>query len=208
MSGTLDFISIPKWRNTSPKRFQKPQQYSPPISQRNSVQFSLVQDGIYALGKAHMRSNSSLRNFPNAAFETVAMFVGLTMALSRPFKEDLSSVSSFAEEATKTFVVLCTISSLVYCNSFSLAPHALSFSIFNQFKVLQFGQVWDRTPLFQDVHWLPVELRMKYKAGCLCFKVMTLKLCCYIPSGHLLRVYIPTYTLRSSSDAKLFNMDR
>ena len=35
-----------------------------------------------------MRSTSSLRNFPNVASETVAMFVGLTMALSRPFKED------------------------------------------------------------------------------------------------------------------------
>ena len=53
-----------------------------------AVQFSSVQDGIYALGKAHMRSTPSLRSFPNVAFETVPMFVWLTMALSRPFKED------------------------------------------------------------------------------------------------------------------------
>ena len=46
---------------------------------RTSVQFSSVQDGIYALGKAHMRSTPS---------ETVPMFVRLTMALSRPFKEE------------------------------------------------------------------------------------------------------------------------
>ena len=39
------------------------------------VQFSSFQDGIYALGKAHMRSTPSLGNFPNVAFETVAMFV-------------------------------------------------------------------------------------------------------------------------------------
>jgi len=52
------------------------------------VQFTSVQDGIYALGKAHMRSTPSLRGFPNVAFETVPMFVWLTMALSRPFKED------------------------------------------------------------------------------------------------------------------------
>ena len=31
---------------------------------------------------------SSLRSFLNVAFETVPMFVWLTMALSRPFKED------------------------------------------------------------------------------------------------------------------------
>ena len=42
----------------------------------------------YALGKAHMRSTASLRSFPNVAFETVPTFVCLTMALSRPVKED------------------------------------------------------------------------------------------------------------------------
>ena len=35
-----------------------------------------------------MRSTTSLRSFPNVAFETVPMFVLLTMVLSRPFKED------------------------------------------------------------------------------------------------------------------------
>ena len=35
-----------------------------------------------------MRSTPSLRSFPNFAFERVPMFVWLTMALSRPFKED------------------------------------------------------------------------------------------------------------------------
>ena len=54
-----------------------------------------VQDGIYALRKAHMRSTPSLRRFPNFALETVPVFVWLTMALSRPFKGRSSSVSSF-----------------------------------------------------------------------------------------------------------------
>ena len=35
-----------------------------------------------------MCSIPSLRPFPNVALETVPMFVYLTMALSRPFKED------------------------------------------------------------------------------------------------------------------------
>ena len=39
-------------------------------------EFSSVQDGIKALGKAHdMRSGTSLRSFPNAALQTVPMFV-------------------------------------------------------------------------------------------------------------------------------------
>ena len=37
------------------------------------VQFGSVPDGIFALGKAHMRSTPSLRSFPNVAFETVAV---------------------------------------------------------------------------------------------------------------------------------------
>ena len=49
---------------------------------------SSVQGGICALGKAHMRSTPSLRGFPSVAFETVPMFVWLTMTLSRPVKED------------------------------------------------------------------------------------------------------------------------
>ena len=35
-----------------------------------------------------MRSILSLRSVPNVAFETAPMSVWLTMALSRPFKED------------------------------------------------------------------------------------------------------------------------
>ena len=38
-------------------------------------QFSSVQNEIYALRKAHMRSTPSLRSFPSVAFETVPMFV-------------------------------------------------------------------------------------------------------------------------------------
>ena len=34
------------------------------------LRFSSVQDGIYALGKAHMRSAPCLKGFPNVAFET------------------------------------------------------------------------------------------------------------------------------------------
>ena len=47
----------------------------------SSVQF-------FVLRKARMRSTPSLRSFPNVSFETVPVFVWLTMAPYRPFKED------------------------------------------------------------------------------------------------------------------------
>ena len=41
------------------------------IITHRSFQFGSVQDGIYALGKAHMRSTPPLRISPNVTFETV-----------------------------------------------------------------------------------------------------------------------------------------
>ena len=38
-------------------------------------QFSSVQYGVYAFGKACMRPTPSLRSFPNVAFKTIPMFV-------------------------------------------------------------------------------------------------------------------------------------
>ena len=46
------------------------------FTMQSSVQPSSVQDGIYALEKAHMRPTPSLRSFPNVALdETVPMLV-------------------------------------------------------------------------------------------------------------------------------------
>ena len=52
--------------------------------------FSSVQNGIHALGNAHtiMRPTPSLRGSPKVAFETIPVFVSLTMVVSHPFKED------------------------------------------------------------------------------------------------------------------------
>ena len=69
--------------------------------------FSSVQDGIYALGKAHMCSTLSLRNFPSVAGETVPMFVWLTMALSRPFKEGSLALPLSTPLSSWRLVVLC-----------------------------------------------------------------------------------------------------
>ena len=44
-----------------------------------------VQGGIYTSGKAHMRSITVSQKCRSVAFETVATFVWLTMALSRCF---------------------------------------------------------------------------------------------------------------------------
>ena len=74
----------------------------------NRIQFTSVQDGIYVLGNTYMCSTPYLRSFPNAAFEMVPMFVWLTMALSRPFKETGSEHTKGSKELfIRTKHVLC-----------------------------------------------------------------------------------------------------
>ena len=71
------------WRSVYPARFCVP------------VYPSSVQDGIYALGKARMRSTLSVRSFPIVAFETVPMSVRqyrLALPLSTPLSSRWSMV--------------------------------------------------------------------------------------------------------------------
>ena len=49
-----------RWNDVTQTKQERPE----------SVQFSLVQDGICALGKTHTRSTPCLRSLPNVAFET------------------------------------------------------------------------------------------------------------------------------------------
>ena len=49
----------------------------------------------------------SLRSFPNVAFEMVPMFVRLTMALSRPFKEDRLALPLSTPLSTPLSLALC-----------------------------------------------------------------------------------------------------
>ena len=61
-------------------------------------QFSSIQDGVYALRKAYMRSTPSLRSFSNIAFETVPMCVWLRWQPSwtlSSFQGRLSCASPF-----------------------------------------------------------------------------------------------------------------
>ena len=82
------------------------------------VQFSSVQDGICALGKACMRPLKCPQRF---LFETVPMFVWLTMAISSPFQGRSSSAFSlhaFLLLAINSFVPEGSVSSSSTLQSF------------------------------------------------------------------------------------------
>ena len=69
--------------------------------------FNSVQDGISVLGKAYMLSTLSLRSFPNVTFETVPMFIWLTMALSCPFKENHLTLPLWTPLFSRQSMVWC-----------------------------------------------------------------------------------------------------
>ena len=81
----------------------------PCCAKGHTVQFSLAQDGIYALGKAHMRSTPSLWSFLNVAYETAPMVIWLTMALSRPFREDRLALPLSTPLSSRRSVVWCPL---------------------------------------------------------------------------------------------------
>ena len=60
------------------------------------------------LGKVHMHSTPSLRSFPTVAFETVPVFVWLTMAPSRPFKEDCLALPLSTPLSSRWLIVWCS----------------------------------------------------------------------------------------------------
>ena len=75
-----------------------------PMWRTTTVQSAPVHYYVQVLEKAHMRSTPSLESIPSVAFETVAMSVWLTTALSRPFTEHLA-LPFRAHELCKTVEV-------------------------------------------------------------------------------------------------------
>ena len=92
--GSEKFLAA--WRECQPSRRQCSFHLSDRRQKEDSLHlFSSVQDGIYALGKAHRCFTPFLRRFANVTFETVPLFVWLRMALSRPSKKIISSFNLF-----------------------------------------------------------------------------------------------------------------
>ena len=62
------------------------------------------------------------------------------------------------------------------------------------------------TPLSQQLHWLPVSDRIKYKTACICYNAITGSAPSYL--SELLHLYSPSSSLRSSSDTRMLKLQR
>ena len=57
------------------------------------------------------------------------------------------------------------------------------------------------TPLLENMHWLPISERIKYKVACMCFSAINDSGPAYL--SELLHISTPSHTLRSSSDTRM-----
>ena len=99
-----------KWLRPEKVKFEAKQQKTKHNKVPAAVYFSSAQFSsrwYLCAQKTHMRSTTSLRSLPNIAFETVLMFVWLTMALSRPFKEDRLALPLSTPLSSRRSMVWC-----------------------------------------------------------------------------------------------------
>ena len=117
----------------------------------------------------------------------------------------ISSIRRFlSEDAPKTLVASYILSRLHYCNCLLMGTP--NYVIQPLQKILNFAAISHHhsTPLLEKLHRLPISKRIKYKAACMCFSAINGSGPAYF--SELLHVYIPSRSLRSSSDTRMLEI--
>ena len=123
----------------------------------------------------------------------------------------ISSIRRFlTKDATKTLVTFYILSRLDYCNCFLMGTPNSVIQPLQKIQncaarlVLLAPRHHHSTPLLEKLHWLPVSERIMYKVACMCFSAINGSGPAYL--SELLHVYIPSRSLRSSSDTRMTRM--
>ena len=123
----------------------------------------------------------------------------------------ISSIRQYLTvDATKTLVSACILSKLDYCNSLLAGYPHKDIKPLQQVQnsaarlIFKARKSQHCTPLLQQLHWLPIEERIKYKISCLCFHVISGTAPTYL--SELFSIYVPSRPLRSSADDRTFRV--
>ena len=104
----------------------------------------------------------------------------------------------------------CVLSSLDYCNSILMGTPNSVIQPMQKVQntaarlVLRAPRHQNSTPLLQQLHWLPISERIKYKTACMCYNEITGSAPSYL--SELLHLYSPSRSLRSSSDTRILKI--
>ena len=100
------------------------------------------------------------------------------------------------------------MSRLDYCNSLLMGtPNSViqpKQKVQNARLILRASRHQHCTSLRQQLHWLPISERIKYKTACMCYNSITGSAPSYL--SELLQLYSPSRSLRSSPDTRILKL--
>ncbi len=170
---------------------------------------TLQHDFTVQQGSSTITSSSSVRNL-GVMFDDQLTFKDhiAKTALSCRFALHIRKIRPFlTEHAAQLLVQALVISRLDYCNALlaglpsntikplQMIQNAAAWLVFNKPKRAHV------TPLFISLHWLLFAARIKFKTLMLAYRTTTFSAPAYFHS--LLRIYIPSRSLRSTSKRRL-----
>ncbi len=171
---------------------------------------ALQHDFTIQLGYSTIAPSSSVRNL-GVIFDDQLTFkdhIPQTARSSRFALHNIRKIRPFVtEHATQLLIQALVISRLDYCNALlaglpsntikplQMIQNAAARLVFNEPKKAHV------TPLFVSLHWLPVAARIKFKTLMLAYRTTSGSAPSYFHS--LLRIYIPSRSLRSAGERRL-----
>ncbi len=171
---------------------------------------TLQHDFTIQLGSSTISPSASVRNL-GVIFDDQLTFkehIAKTARSCRFALHNIRKIRPFlTEHAAQLLVQALVISRLDYCNALlaglpsntikplQMIQNAVERLVFNEPKRAHV------TPLFVSLHWLPVAARIQFKTLMLAYRTTTGSAPAYFHS--LLRIYIPSRSLRSASERRL-----
>ncbi len=171
---------------------------------------TLQHDFSIQLGTSIITPSTSVRNL-GVIFDDQLTFkehIAKTARSCRFALHNIRKIRPFlTEHAAQLLVQALVVSRLDYCNALlaglpsntikplQMIQNAAARLVFNEPKITHV------TPLFISLHWLPVAARIKFKTLMLAYRTTTGSAPSYFHS--LLRIYIPSRSLRSASERRL-----
>ncbi len=171
---------------------------------------TLQHDFTIQLGSSTITPSASVRNL-GVIFDDQLTFkehIAKTARSCRFALHNIRKIRPFlTEHAAQLLVQALVISRLDYCNALlaglpsntikplQIIQNAAARLVFNEPKRAHV------TPLFVSLHWLPVAARIQFKTLMLAYRTTTGSAPTYFHS--LLRIYIPSRSLRSASERRL-----
>ena len=125
----------------------------------------------------------------------------------------ISSIRRYlTEDAAKQLVTSCVLSRLDYCNSLLMGTPNSVIQPMQKVQntasrlILRAPGHQNCTPLLQQLHWLQISERIKYKTACMYYNAITGSAPSYL--SELLHLYSPSRVLLSSSDTRMLKIQR